>query len=146
MAYVSLVFNKRVCYYGNMQRLRYVFISIFVSFFLLTAHSVSAQITPTPALVPDCIESADLGICIPTNLTGFVKQYYQIGLGIIGGLALLFIIFGSYLILTSQGNPKALNNGKSFIGYALVGLLLAIFGYLFVEVIARDILRIPGFK
>ncbi len=104
---------------------------------------VHAQITPSPALDPGCIET-DVG-CVRTDVNVFVSQYYKYGLGIIGGFAVLMIIFGSYQILVSHGNPKILNDGKNIIGYALAGLLLAIFGYLFVEVILVDILHIPGF-
>lgn len=86
----------------------------------------------------------DLG-CIPDDVPGFVSKFYGIGLGLIGGVALLFILYGGYLILTSQGNPEQLNRGKTNITYAVIGLLLAIFGYVFIEVIAKDILKIPGF-
>jgi len=89
--------------------------------------------------------ATDIG-CIPTDPIGFVSKTYGIGLGLIGGIALLFIIFGGYIILTSAGDPAKLSSGKSFIYYAIAGLLLAIFGYVFIQVIAVDILRIPGFN
>lgn len=85
----------------------------------------------------------DLG-CIPTDPIGFVAKFYSIGLSLIGGVALLFIIFGGYLVLTSSGNPQQLQKGKSYIFYAIIGLLLAIFGYVFVQIIV-DVLHIPGF-
>ncbi|PIZ99530.1 MAG: hypothetical protein CO135_02665 [Candidatus Levybacteria bacterium CG_4_9_14_3_um_filter_35_16] len=89
--------------------------------------------------------STDLG-CIPNDPVGFVAKFYAIGLGLIGGVSLLYIIYGGYLILVSQGNPQKINDGKSYILYAIIGLLLAIFGYVFIQVIAIDILHIPGFK
>jgi FtsH-binding integral membrane protein len=64
---------------------------------------------------------------------------------LVGGLSLLFIIMGGYIIMTSRGNPQQLNNGKSYLFYALIGLFLAIFGFLFIEVIAKNLLHIPGF-
>ena len=88
--------------------------------------------------------STELG-CIPNDPYQFVVKFYSIGLSLIGGVSLLFIIYGGYLILTSGGSPIQLNKGKRNIVYALIGLLLAIFGYVFVEVIAKDILHIPGF-
>lgn len=84
--------------------------------------------------------------CLPTDPIAFVSSFYGIGLSIIGGVALLFIIFGGYVILTSRGNPSQVNVGKSYIFYAILGLLLAIFGYLFIEVGLVDILHIPGFS
>jgi len=89
--------------------------------------------------------STDLG-CIPNDPYAFVAKFYGIGLGIIGGVALLFIIYGGYIILTSQGQPAQLGRGKSYIYYAIAGLLLAIFGFVFIQVIAVDILHIPGFE
>lgn len=89
--------------------------------------------------------STDLG-CIPNDPVGFVAKFYSIGLGIIGGVALLFIIYGGYLIMTSQGNPMQLKNGRSYIVYAIVGLLFAIFGYVFIQIVMVDILHIPGFS
>lgn len=88
----------------------------------------------------------ELGVCVPKDPAGFAQTYYQVGLAAIGGLSLLFIMFGGYLFLTSEGNPDRLNNGKTFIYYAIFGLLLAIFGYVFIEVIAIDILHLPGFS
>ena len=84
--------------------------------------------------------------CMPTEPIAFIGRFYGVGLSLIGGVSLLFIIMGGYLILTSRGNPNQLNNGKGYIFYALAGLLLAIFGYLFIEIIVVDILRIPGFS
>lgn len=90
--------------------------------------------------------ATDLG-CIPNNdPIQFVAKFYGIGLGIIGGVAVLFIIYGGYIILSSQGNPENLNKGKSYIMYSIIGLLLAIFGYVFVQIIAVDVLKIPGFS
>ena len=93
---------------------------------------------------PDGVQT-DLG-CIPNDPFAFVAKFYGIGLGIIGGVALLFIIYGGYIILTSQGDPNQLNTGKSYIYYAIAGLILAIFGFVFIQVIAVDILHIPGFN
>ena len=88
---------------------------------------------------------SDFG-CIPDDPIAFAKQYYGIGLSIIGGVSVLFIIFGGYIFMTSQGNPVMINKGKSYIFYAIAGLLLAVFGYVFVQVIVVDILHVPGFN
>ncbi len=119
-------------------------LAFFLIFVVFVPSSINAQITPSPALDPGCIET-DLGCVKSGDPLYFVTQYYKFGLGIVGGFAVLLIIFGSYQILVSRGNPKLLNDGKTIIAYAISGLLLAIFGYLFIEVIAGDILKIPAF-
>lgn len=83
--------------------------------------------------------------CLPKDPIQFISSFYGIGLGLIGGVALIFIIVGGYTILTSRGNPQQVNVGKSYIFYAVVGLLMAIFGYVFAEVFLVDILNLPGF-
>ena len=75
-----------------------------------------------------------------------VSQIYKYGLGLIGGVALLFIIYGGYLILSSQGEPEKVKTGRSYIVYSIVGLLLALGGFVFYQVVAQNILGIPGFK
>ncbi|GIW61350.1 MAG: hypothetical protein KatS3mg089_0202 [Patescibacteria group bacterium] len=84
--------------------------------------------------------------CLPTDPIQFIGRFYGIGLSLIGGVSLIFIIIGGYIILTSQGNPDQINVGKSYIFYAILGLLLAIFGFVFIEVVMVDILQIPGFS
>lgn len=98
--------------------------------------------TSTPIPTPTAIQT-QLGL-LRTNPAGFVQDIYTIGLGLIGGVALLFIIYGGYLILTSQGDPTQIRSGKATIFYAIAGLLLAIFGFVFYEVVAGDVLKIPG--
>ncbi len=116
------------------------------SFIVLPVPAVSAAVDTAKCDTPRG-EGAQTEIgCIPKDPAGFAAQYYTYGLGMIGGLSLIFIIIGGYLMLTSQGNPIQLRNGKTYIFYALFGLLLAIFGYVFIEVILIDILRVPGFE
>lgn len=98
--------------------------------------------TPTP--MPLCTET-DFG-CIPNDPVLFVAKFYGIGLGLVGGVALAFLIYAGYLIMTSQGNHEQLSKAKSYIFYSIVGLILAIFGFVFVQVLAVDILHIPGFN
>lgn len=83
--------------------------------------------------------------CIPNDPVGFVGKFYSIGLGFVGGVSVLFIIYGGYKIMTSEGNPEKIKLGKSYITYAIIGLLLTIFGLLFIRLIVIDILAIPGF-
>lgn len=113
-------------------------------------NNLSAQ-TPTPTpKPPECIDNGvpgkitDFG-CIPQDPILFAQKFYSIILGLIGGVSLLFIIYGGYLTMTSRGDRERLKKAKSYIAYAIAGLLLAIFGFVFIKIIAVDILHIPGF-
>lgn len=89
--------------------------------------------------------STDFG-CFPNDPAGFVQKFYGVGLGFVGAAALVALMIGGYTMMTSGGNPARVNSGKSWIFYAIGGLLLAIFGYVFIQTIAGDILKIPGFN
>ncbi len=89
--------------------------------------------------------ATDLG-CFPNDPVGFAQQFYGVGLGFIAGVALLALIWGGYSIMTSRGDPYRVNIGKSYIYYAIAGLLLAIFGYVFIQTVVVDILHVPGFS
>ena len=84
--------------------------------------------------------------CFPNDPAGFVKKFYGIGLGFVGGISLLTLIIGGYDIIMSRGQPARVNIGKSYIYYSIAGLLLAIFGYVFIQAVLVDILHVPGFK
>lgn len=84
--------------------------------------------------------------CFPNDPVGFVQKFYGVGLGFVAGVALLALIWGGYSIMTSRGDPHRVNIGKSYIYYAIAGLLLAIFGYVFIQTVMVDILHVPGFS
>lgn len=93
-----------------------------------------------------CITKLDPNASPAGNALGFTSDIYGIGLGFIGAVALISILIGAYQILTSQGDPTKLANGKSYIVYAIIGLVLAIGGFAFYRIIAANVLQIPGFK
>ena len=86
----------------------------------------------------------DLGK-IPCSPTGFATSLYGIGLSFIGVVALLFIVYGGFLILTSQGDAYQIRRGKAYITYSIIGVVLAIAGYALYQILAIDVIKIPGF-
>lgn len=116
-----------------------VFFFIFALLLFLSPESVFAQTCPSNET------TTEIG-CIPNDPIGFVEKFYTIGLGLIGGVAVLFIIYSGYILLTSQGNPTEVGKAKSYLYYAIAGLLLAVFGYVFFEFVVIDILHLPGFN
>lgn len=121
-----------------MQRVGPLFFGLFSFLSAITASPVFAACSDTET-------DTDFG-CIPNDPVGLVAKFYRVGLGLIGGVAVLFIMYGGYLILTSQGDPEQLSKARSYIYYSVAGLLLAVFGIVFMQTIAVDILHIPGFK
>lgn len=92
----------------------------------------------------DCTQT-ELG-CLPNDPIAFAGKFYGIGLSIIGAVAIVSIVYGGYVLMTSRGNPEQLQKGKSYIVYSIVGLLLAIFGVALMQVVTIDVFQIPGFS
>jgi hypothetical protein len=83
--------------------------------------------------------------CLPNDPQSFVGVFLKLLVGIGGGLAFLILLRGGLLILTSQGDPEKINQGKDWITSAVFGLLFMIFATVILSIIGVDILRIPGF-
>lgn len=86
--------------------------------------------------------------CVPTKIDGpqgLVAWLLEKIIGLGGGLAFLLLLYGSFQILTSTGDPEKLATGKEIIVSAVSGLLMIIFSVLLLRIIGYDILRLPGF-
>ena len=92
--------------------------------------------------------------CIQTDLSSFrqdgaaasvVQKFLDFLFQIIGGIAILYFMYGSFLVLTSRGDPERLNHGKQTLYASVAGLVFSLLSLLIVQLLANGILRIPGF-
>lgn len=83
--------------------------------------------------------------CIPTDPTEFVKGFLKFAVAIAGGIALLIMVFGSFKMITSAGNPDSLKEGQEMFTNAIIGLLFIIFSTLLLKIIGVDILGLGKF-
>ncbi len=56
-----------------------------------------------------------------------LQTILQILFGILGALAVLFIVIGGFSYVVSGGDTNAMQKAKSTIMYAVIGLLVAVF-------------------
>jgi len=92
--------------------------------------------------------------CIDTNLASFSDPSASGGvlnflLGSlifpsVGVLTFLALIYGSFLLITAQGEQMKIEKGKRVISGAIIGLVFTFGSILLVTTIGGDILRIPG--
>lgn len=108
------------------------------------------NIPPTP--VPGK-QYTTLG-CVGTNLgtfqtqgafAGVIQTLLNVVFSIVGGLAFLSLIYGSFIIMTSQSNPERLNYGRRIVYGAIAGLIFSISSVFLVNFIGSKVLKIPGF-
>ena len=75
---------------------------------------------------PDGGSSCSTGLPNVSFSGSEVQTILQILFGIIGGLAVLFIIIGGFRMTISSGDPEDVSKAKSTILYALIGLIVSI--------------------
>ncbi len=92
--------------------------------------------------------------CIRTNLGSFrekgaagnvVQTLLNIVFSIAGGLGFLFLMYGAFIVLTSQTSPERVNYGKRVIVGAIVGIIFTVGAVFLVNLLASGVLNIPGF-
>ena len=110
--------------------------------------------TPTPSATPTpwqnpCNNNNKLPTAIGcidyTSTTGLTKSLLTFAIGIGGGIAFLLMIIGSFMVMTSSGNPERQQAGKEMISSAIMGLLLILMSVFILQLIGVKILAIPGF-
>lgn len=74
-----------------------------------------------------------------------VQSILNIIFSIVGGIAFLYLLYGAFIIATSQAEPEKLNYGKRLVNGAIIGLIFTLGSVLIVNFIASGILKIPGF-
>lgn len=70
-----------------------------------------------------------------------VNSVIQIAIGMIGLLAVLVMIYGGFMFLTSTGDASKVAKGKNILIYGLVGLIVAIMAFAIVSFVGAMVGR-----
>jgi hypothetical protein len=77
-----------------------------------------------------------------SQFKSLVEGIYKFGIWTVGLAALLMIIIGGFMYLTSAGNTSKAGNAKEIITDAIYGLIVALFAFLLLFVINPDLTTI----
>jgi len=128
-------------------------VKLFLSL-LLTVSLFLASNTKALAVSVDCTAfNGTKGIntalgCISYDATsgGFVNSLLTIIIGLGGGVALLLILYGVFIVTSSAGIPEKLKSGNEIITSAVAGLLFIIMAIFLMNLIGIKILALPGLQ
>jgi hypothetical protein len=96
--------------------------------------------TPLERIKDDGIQTA-IG-CIPTSFEGFVRLFFNWGIGLAGGIAFILMLFASFSLLTSGGNPEKVKAAQERLTSAIIGLLFIIFSVFLLRIIGLPIMQL----
>ncbi len=81
--------------------------------------------------LPDC---AFKGTCRDVNkLLHIFIRFGEMTLGIIGTFAFVFFIYGGMMMILSMGNAEKVKQGRDILVSAVIGIVIAVSAYIFVE-------------
>ncbi len=109
--------------------------------------AVTLSIIPAPVLAQcDAAGSCDtaLGKIDTSDPAGFVKNVLTLAIGIGGAIALLLMLYGLFIIITSSGIPDKIKAGQEIITSAVAGLIFIVLSVVIFKIVGVDVLAIPG--
>jgi hypothetical protein len=90
---------------------------------------------PFIALASDYGELQETNKSSVKSLVGGAQNYL---VGLVGGAAMLFIIYGGFLYITSRGNKQQAERAKKTLTYAIFGLVLVFLARVIFNILNGD--------
>jgi len=84
------------------------------------------------------------GFSQESSAGGVVQSILNIVFSAAGGIAFLYLLYGSFIIATSQSDPERLNYGKRVVTGAIFGLVFTLGSVLIVNFITSGVLKLQG--
>lgn len=117
---------------------------IIIGLLLFLVLSFKFSVAPTYAQLNDCGIDTAIG-CIPVSDTNaFMGWILGWAIGVGGGIAFLLIVYASFMVMTSQGNPERLKAGQELLTSAISGLIMLVFSVFILKFIGVDILKLDN--
>lgn len=85
----------------------------------------------------DCVKKINGSEVATLNCIGpLFQNIIGVALSLAGVVALFFIILSGFKFMTSGGDPKQVEGARSTLTYAVIGLLVVLFSFFIINVIA----------
>lgn len=79
--------------------------------------------------------------CVPIgDVNTFAAFFLRWGLGIAGGIGMIFLVYASFMVITSQGDPKRLQVGKELLMSAISGIIMLALSLFIFRILGINIL------
>lgn len=113
---------------------QFLFITGLMTLALILVNSFGADIVMAQAIVdedqPGIIRALSGG---QTGIRGIVLTIINFFLGFLGLLAVVMVIYGGFLYVSSAGNEENVNKAKKILLYAVVGIIVIIVSFALVN-------------
>jgi hypothetical protein len=86
------------------------------------------------------------GFTNPNASANVVNQLLRIISGFSGGVAFIYFLYACALFITSRGDAERLGHARKTLTNAIIGLFFTLFAVMIVQLLATQVLRIPGLR
>lgn len=86
------------------------------------------------AVFADSIQSP---VSLPSDLGSIFNRIFLFLIGIVGALAIIFIVLGGIRYIIARGDPKATDSARNMITAALIGLVIALLAVAIVVIVGN---------
>lgn len=84
----------------------------------------------------DPTRSEPTGVATETDANQIILDIINYVLGFLAALAILVIVIAGILYITASGDEDRVDNAKKWLLYAIIGLVIALLGYVIVSVVS----------
>lgn len=129
---------------GKFSVLIYLFIiSIFLSVFLFSVEPVAAEETKfTPQISIGDFTKGDSQLVQSDTIGRYIHEIYKYAIGVVGIVSAVVIMFGGLMWIMAGGNASKIDDAKSWIGAALIGLVLALFSFAILKTVNPELVKV----
>ncbi|MBU1179849.1 pilin [Patescibacteria group bacterium] len=90
-----------------------------------------------PSILPECAKGTGVpSLACFLALLGNISKWI---LGISGSLALLYFIYGGFMLLTSRGSQEQVTKGKTILSRAIIGVIIIFGAYTAITFLTKGI-------
>lgn len=98
-----------------------------------------------PLIPTNCTDSG-AGECSINDMVQVVLNVFQLILGVLGSLSLLFCVYGGFIWLLSRGNQQMIEQGKNILLGAAIGLTLVLCSWVIINFVIAALTGQTAFK
>ena len=133
-----MIFSNKLMITKKNKRRRLLSLGVILAGLLLPVATKALNIIP-----PDCL-SKTAANCGLDDLAQLFINLYSIGIVYLGAIALLFLIIGGFVMLTSQGRQDRVDLGKRIIADTIIGVVVVMTAYFVINIIQTQILGVTN--
>lgn len=109
-----------------------------------TQHSSPIVWTPELTIIPGVIEAGQPITIVPTSIADYIQTIFRAFILVVGILAVVMIVYGGIKWIAAAGNPGRIQDARTTIDNAVIGLILALTSVVLLNIISPSLTKFNG--